>query len=381
MSRPPLPALRRFTLFQLLGATGVLWAISVALGVLNVGGVPVMIALIVFALVILAASVIMILYAADGARWRIAARARLYGAAAAVGVAGLAFVDDKAHFTGATLYGIYIGSVTVYVGPGRRLVTGLAGVVPILVMVLVLRLPLRETLFVLLTAGACIASFGPQWWAYEVAARLDQARKVAGELAVAEERLRFAAELHDIQGHHLQVIALKSELAARLGQSRPAEAVELMREVQQLARDALTDTKAVVGGYRRVSFRTELSNAVKVLRAAGITTQADFAAAPEGETGRLLGLVVREATTNILRHSQASEVSLRLAVRDDRAELMVCNDGAAAGATPTGHRAEDEAGCGSGLRTLARRLDEAGGRLRWAAADGRFTVTATLEAA
>ncbi len=141
-----------------------------------------------------------------------------------------------------------------------------------------------------------------QWWTYEVARRLERARS----LAVDQERIRFAADLHDIQGHHLQVIALKSELAARLGASRTDEAVALMREVRQLAHDALMDTKAVVSGYRQVSLATELANAVKVLGAAGISAETEFTATAEGTAERLLGLVVREATTNILRHSQAA---------------------------------------------------------------------------
>jgi two-component system, NarL family, sensor histidine kinase DesK len=76
-------------------------------------------------------------------------------------------------------------------------------------------------------------------WGWEVAARLERARRLSAELAVKDERLRFAADLHDIQGHHLQVIALKSELAARLAQTDPARAAVEMQQVQRLSTAAL----------------------------------------------------------------------------------------------------------------------------------------------
>ncbi|MGH8882016.1 MAG: sensor histidine kinase, partial [Stackebrandtia sp.] len=136
-----------------------------------------------------------------------------------------------------------------------------------------------------------------QWWSFDVARKLEQSRRVAGELAVAQERLRFAAELHDIQGHHLQVIALKSELAARLGPTRPEQSIAVMRDVQELARDALRDTRAVVAGYRKVTPHTEINNATRVLTAAGIRATARFPEADlESEALRELGLLIREST-------------------------------------------------------------------------------------
>ncbi|TMR05036.1 histidine kinase, partial [Nonomuraea turkmeniaca] len=156
-------------------------------------------------------------------------------------------------------------------------------------------------------------------WAWDVAERLNAARRLSAELAVKDERLRFAADLHDIQGHHLQVIALKSELAARLAGADPARAAEEMNEVRRLAADALRDTRAVVQGYRRVTLEEEIANATRVLAAAGIDArmELDPAAAPgllPDPGRRLLGLVMREATTNVLRHSRArqAEVSLRI---------------------------------------------------------------------
>ncbi|MFC0528663.1 sensor histidine kinase [Phytohabitans kaempferiae] len=214
-------------------------------------------------------------------------------------------------------------------------------------------------------------TLGPLW-AWDVAGRLHEARRLAAELAVKDERLRFAADLHDIQGHHLQVIALKSELAARLAEADPARAAGEMREVRRLASDALQETRALVQGYRRTTLEEEISNATRVLAAADIDARMDLATAPAelSATGRhLLGLVMREATTNVLRHSRAARADVRLLVDGGRAHLRVRNDGAApaAGGAP-----------GTGLAALAERLVAAGGELTWRRDGERFEVAATL---
>jgi two-component system sensor histidine kinase DesK len=211
-------------------------------------------------------------------------------------------------------------------------------------------------------------------WGWEVAARLERARRLSAELAVKDERLRFAADLHDIQGHHLQVIALKSELAARLAQTDPARAAMEMQQVQRLSTDALRDTRAVVQGYRRTSLDEEIANATRVLAAADIDARMQLDADTDSdrlsETSRhLLGLVVREATTNVLRHSQAERAQVDYRVAAGVAQLRMGNDGAVdqPGASP-----------GSGLRTLAMRLVAAGGTLTWEQDGDRFVVVASL---
>jgi two-component system sensor histidine kinase DesK len=209
-------------------------------------------------------------------------------------------------------------------------------------------------------------------WGWEVAARLEQARRLAAELAVADERLRFAADLHDIQGHHLQVIALKSELAARLAQTDPALAAEQMQQVRRLSVDALRDTRAVVQGYRRTSLDEEIANATRVLAAAGIDARMQLDADTDrlSETSRhLLGLIMREATTNVLRHSQARHTDLDYRVEAGMARLRVGNDGAALG--PSASR-------GTGLDVLAERLAAVGGTLTWEHDSDRFVVAASL---
>jgi two-component system sensor histidine kinase DesK len=233
-----------------------------------------------------------------------------------------------------------------------------------------------------------VLAFGPAMLGmlrgWQVAARLDDARQLAGQLAVADERLRFAADLHDIQGHHLQVIALKSELAARLAEVDPAQAAEQMREVQQLAGDALRETRALVQGYRRTTLDAEIANASKVLTAAGVEVRTDVdaelaAALPEAPRS-LLGLVVREATTNLLRHSRATRATIVLVPEGAGARLVLDNDGARAAEPNETAEPNDSAraGDGTGLVSLAERLDTIGGHLSWCGDGDRFVVTATV---
>ncbi|TKK91741.1 histidine kinase [Herbidospora galbida] len=234
--------------------------------------------------------------------------------------------------------------------------------------------PVRAVLFppglVAFSAWVTLGSL----WAWDIAERLNAARRLDGELAVTRERLRFAADLHDIQGHHLQVIARKSELAARLTAADPARATAEMLEVQRLATDALSDTRAVVQGYRRTTLDAELANAGRVLAAADIGVRMHVE--PAAGTGplpdadrHLLGLVVREATTNVLRHSRARAAEIDYHLTDGLARLRVRNDGTTG---PPG------SGAGTGLRTLADRLRAAGGELTWEHDHGSFVVTACL---
>ncbi|MEV0952285.1 histidine kinase [Promicromonospora sp. NPDC050249] len=238
-----------------------------------------------------------------------------------------------------------------------------------------------------------VVAFGPAMLGmlrgWQVAAHLDDARKLAGQLAVADERLRFAADLHDIQGHHLQVIALKSELAARLAEADPARAAEQMREVQQLAGDALRETRALVQGYRRTTLDAEIANASKVLAAAGVEVladvDADLAASLTQGPRSLLGLVVREATTNLLRHSRATRASMVLVPDGAGARLVIDNDGVRpadlgdldGGSAGLGGGSAG-GGDGTGLMSLAERLDAVGGHLSWTGEGDRFVVTATV---
>lgn len=205
------------------------------------------------------------------------------------------------------------------------------------------------------------------WW-WEVVVKLDQHRRTAADLAVTQERLRFAADLHDIQGHHLQVIALKSELAERLLDIDVEAARANIHETRLIAKQALEETRLLVSGYREIALDDEIENAREVLSASGaectleldaaaLQVGADAASASLGtELRHALAMAVREATTNILRHSEATRASIRLSLTGGVCELAITNNGLVEGAAPS--RVP-----GSGLAGLRERVTALGGEL------------------
>ena len=230
----------------------------------------------------------------------------------------------------------------------------------------------RSTVFLALFALATILL---SVWLWGVVQRLDEARSAEADLAVARERLRFAADLHDIQGHHLQVIALQAELAERLLERDPEAARQKLRETREIARQALEETRGLVQGLRQVSLAQELDNAADVLGAAGIDCRRHAGSEPQDpQIRRVLGLAVREATTNLLRHARAESASYELTLESDAAggttwRLEVANDGAAP--------ARDTSP-GTGLRGLRERAESLGGSLTVHQDDGRFAVEVLL---
>jgi len=204
--------------------------------------------------------------------------------------------------------------------------------------------------------------FGLNRYAFNLYLEIDDARRLAADLAVAEERYRFAADLHDIQGQTLHVIRLKTQLADRLLDRDPAAAHEHLREAGELIAQTLAGTRSLAFGERTVSSANELANAEALLTAAGI----DFGIAGSltvGEHDELFGLVVREATTNILRHAQASRVSVTLSP----GSVTVTNDGSPAAARTL-----------SGLARLGERIEAAGGTLSTSSTDGTFVTAASI---
>ncbi|MFJ4676786.1 sensor histidine kinase [Kitasatospora sp. NPDC088783] len=261
----------------------------------------------------------------------------------------------------------------------RAVAAAVAGLAAVAVALLAAGEPAGFVLGVLLgcligstTAGA--TARGSAWTA-KVVWELDGARETQARLAVAEERLRFSRDLHDVLGRNLATIALKSELAVQLARRQRPEAVDQMTEVQRIAQDSQREVREVVRGYRTVELHTELAGAASVLRAANVDCRTELSGAdglPAGAQS-VLGWVVREAATNVLRHSEAANCRFRLRVSGGTALLEVENDGVPAVPPP---RAE---GAGSGLRGLGERLAAHGGTLTAAGSGpGRFRLTAEL---
>lgn len=191
-------------------------------------------------------------------------------------------------------------------------------------------------------------------------------------LAVAEERVRFSRDLHDVFGRTLSAVALRSELAAAQAERGRPEAADTMREVQAIAVDALAEVREVVRGYREADLTSEVAGARSLLEAAGsaVTTTHEGAALLPAPVARAFAWTVREAATNILRHADATTVRIAVTATDRLARLEVVND------RPPPPSEEP----GSGLAGLAERLSEVGGTLTWRNRGDAFALTATVDA-
>lgn len=209
-----------------------------------------------------------------------------------------------------------------------------------------------------------------QLWIWNVTLRLDEARSTAGEVAVLRERLRFSADLHDVQGHHLQAISLKAELARRLIGRDDDAARAHAAEVQELTLKALAETRELVRGYRRVGLVTELENAVQILRAAGVVTVVGGTPEQVPEALQpLFGSLVREGATNLLRHTRAERCTLTVEVDGPDVVLRVQDDG-------TARAGADEDDPGTGVVALRERFATVGGRVDAEPLPGRgFALT------
>jgi two-component system sensor histidine kinase DesK len=183
--------------------------------------------------------------------------------------------------------------------------------------------------------------------------QLSLAREQIARLAVGEERLRFARDLHDLIGHSLSVIALKSELAGRLIKTTPGLAAHEVEDIEKVARDALREVREAVAGYRQPTLGAELAGAHEALTAAGIEYHVDQDHAPlPPAVEAVLAWTVREGVTNVMRHSQAKRCAIRISNQDGRATVEVVDNGLGGTLQP-----------GSGLRGLRERVLERGGTL------------------
>ncbi len=183
--------------------------------------------------------------------------------------------------------------------------------------------------------------------------QLTSAREELAELAVANERLRFARDLHDLLGHSLTVIRAKSELASRLARSDVGQAIRQMDEVEVVARSALAEVRETVTGYRRPTLVSEVAKARAALGSAGIDAVVSVGrCALSDEVDETLGWVLREAVTNVVRHSGATVCHIETSEHDGVVELRVVDDGAGSADGP-----------GNGLVGARERLSIVGGSL------------------
>jgi two-component system sensor histidine kinase DesK len=199
--------------------------------------------------------------------------------------------------------------------------------------------------------------------------QLQIAREAAEEMARVAERERIGRDLHDLLGHTLSVIVVKSELASKLGERDPRRALEEIRDVERISREALAEVRTAVRGYRSEGLEDAIANAERVLRAAGLepsvtSERVVLAAAAE----RALAFALREAVTNVVRHAQARRCWIALRAERGRAVLEVRDDGRG-GSEPEG----------SGLSGMRDRLRPLAGSVeRDGTAGTRLVVTVPI---
>ncbi|MGW4683504.1 sensor histidine kinase [Streptomyces sp. NPDC004244] len=192
---------------------------------------------------------------------------------------------------------------------------------------------------------------------------LREARATVAQLAANEERLRMARDLHDLLGHSLSLITLKSELAGRMLPGQPERAAQQVADIERVSRQALVDVREAVTGYRRATLPGELAGAKTALTAAGVLADLPAGgvddlpldALPE-DAEAALAWSLREAVTNVVRHSGAKRCTVTLQAQQTLAgrlvELCVSDDGAGGHPVP-----------GNGLTGLTERLEAVGGTL------------------
>lgn len=227
---------------------------------------------------------------------------------------------------------------------------------------------------VLITGGVGLGVAAVSWvqvWFWDLLVEARQGQAARARLAAAEERLRFARDVHDLLGHDLTVIALKAELAARLAPVDATRAGREADEVRRLAGSALHRVREAVHGYRAVDLAEQAAAVGAVLRSSGVRCTVVLPPGDElpGPVAADLAAVLREAGTNVLRHSRADWCRIEIAREGDLVTMTVRNDGARDGG-PDPHS--------GGLRGLADRLAPAGGSVRAYADDGVFNLVATL---
>ncbi|WP_067477997.1 sensor histidine kinase [Actinomadura hibisca] len=223
-------------------------------------------------------------------------------------------------------------------------------------------------LIVVLTAvaGAVVFVNRYQRRMWELHQQAHSAREALARVAVTEERMRFSRDLHDLLGHSLSLIAVKSELAIRMADADPERAKAEMADVRRAARDSLREVRAAVRGYRAVELDAELAGVRAVLEAAGVRCEATVPPADlPADVRAVLAWVIREGATNIIKHSEARRCEITLSLYGGSVVLEMSNDGArvasveADGLGLAASAAAD--GPGSGLAGLSERIEVVGG--------------------
>jgi two-component system sensor histidine kinase DesK len=207
-----------------------------------------------------------------------------------------------------------------------------------------------------------LVGLGNHHWAmsYCAAQKLRMANNEIEHLAKVAERERIARDLHDVLGHTLSLITLKSELARKLVDRDPERAKHEMYDVENASRAALADVREAIRGYRSDGIFAELARARAALETAGVVVECETDTVPlSPDQESVLALALREAVTNVVRHAEASRCNVSLKRNESLCTLEVADDGRGA-AGPEGN----------GLRGMRERLEALGGSLRLLSSNG-----------
>ncbi len=211
-------------------------------------------------------------------------------------------------------------------------------------------------------------------WSITTSWKLSDARKEISRLAVETERLRIARDLHDLLGHNLSLIALKSELAKRLVNVSPERAVVEISDVENVARTTLQEVREAVSAFRQPTLKSELNAAREMLAAAGIVYHFEGNDSVIDDLPTTIEAIfswtVREGVTNVIRHSHAHQCIIHMTRNAGEIGIEVIDDGA--GISNMGN-------AGNGLRGLAERVETLGGRFKASHGEkGGFCLSVTL---
>lgn len=296
---------------------------------------------------------------------------QVVAAMAALGVAGSLLNS------GASVFVIYAAAGAAYLAPVRRavqVIVALVIVVGIIFLVSPVPLPWRlfahapALIFTIVIGTANIFDAERE----RAQRRLRRADEEIERLATLAERERIARDLHDLLGHTLSVIVVKSELAARLAEREPGRAGEEMRDVERIGREALSEVRAAVAGYRAQGLRGEVEGARRALDAAGVeaTVETELPSLPIAIESAL-AFALREAVTNVVRHAGARQTAIRIGMDGSDVVLEVADDGRGGSSSE-----------GAGLTGMRERITALGGSVKRDGASGTCVrVTLPVEGA
>ncbi|GAA2166121.1 sensor histidine kinase [Actinomadura napierensis] len=258
---------------------------------------------------------------------------------------------------------IYLSIIVAMTLPMHRVLWGV-GVATALAVAQCLFLGAADALWpIALTTGSLGLFMVAFRHARTLVQQLREARSEVARLAVADERLRIARDLHDLLGRSLSLIVLKSELARRLGERDTGRAMAEVSDIESVARQSLADVRAAISGYRKRNLTEELDGARAVLSAAETEAVVRTSGAPlPDQVDALFGWAVREGVTNIVRHARARRVTITVGRAGGEATLEIVDDGC--GKAGEGHAP------GHGLEGLAERVAVAGGTVSAGPRDG-----------